>query len=103
MKKDDSKPKITRVRFPQNDKDYIAKLLVHNLTSWGATEDQAKFAITKGKPCMREWMERWIGHHTDYPDTHVLTQNHVRQGFCAWVHYKATAQILDELHIKEEP
>lgn len=93
--------KSVRIVFPQDHKDKIAIVIRKTLMSCGLTEDQANWARTAGSQGMQGWIEWWIGHHTDYPETRktngTVLNSQILQGIGAWIFYKATVQVADKL------
>lgn len=96
-----TRAKGIRVVFPPEHKDKIAVVIRKTLMSCGLTEDQANWARTAGSQGMQGWIEWWIGHHTDYPETRktngTVSNSQILHGIGAWIFYKATVQVADKL------
>jgi hypothetical protein len=74
----------------QKDKDDIKENLINNFVYYcGATIEQAERCVTSGSVPMVTWISRWICHHTDYAQNHVLDNKKFRAGVYAWIEYKA--------------
>ena len=80
--------------MPDGDKADIRENLLRNFVRMGASEDEARKAVDAGSVPIHMWMSRWICHETDYPETRKMTDDKFFRAFYAWVHYKATAEVV---------
>ena len=95
------KKKIVRIVMKDEDKEDILVNLVRNFMAVGATKEQAEACSNTGSVPMHLWISRWICHHTEYAETHEMTDAMFKKGLYAWIHYKATVEVLDKLELPE--
>lgn len=100
----ESKGRATRIVMSGRDKEDIRVNLVRNfMTCGGATRKEAESAAQAGSPSMAQWISRWICHHTEYSTTREMTTEMFQKGLYAWIHYKATAEVLEDLSVPKSP